>query len=151
MTSAIANMRIDRITPAAIQAWGDICPLMTQRTFDGPISCSENMGTNYRCNCCHSEPQTGADVMRKLSAIAFIIIMITAPLPALAYTQEDADACTPDAMRLCQNAIPDASRVAQCLVQNKQQLSPACTGVFNRPRGASVDRERWIKTQSTNY
>ena len=36
-------------------------------------------------------------------------------------------------------------------VQNKQQLSPACTSVFNRPRGASVDRERWIKTQSTNY
>jgi type II secretory pathway component PulL len=89
--------------------------------------------------------------MRKWSAVAFVIIMITAPLPALAYTQEDADACTPDAMRLCQNAIPDASRVAQCLVQNKQQLSPACTSVFNRPRGASVDRERSTKTQSTNY
>ena len=62
--------------------------------------------------------------MRKLSAVAFIIVMITAPLPALAYTQEDADACTPDAMRLCQNAIPDATRVAQCLVQNKQRLKP---------------------------
>ena len=89
--------------------------------------------------------------MRKLSAVAFIIIMITAPLPALAYTQEDADACTPDAMRLCQNAIPDANRVAQCLVQNKQQLSPACGNVFNRPRGASVDRERTLKAQGTNY
>jgi type II secretory pathway component PulL len=89
--------------------------------------------------------------MRNWSAVAFIIIMITAPLPAIAYTQEDADACTPDAMRLCQNAIPDASRVAQCLVQNKQQLSPDCTKVFNRPRGASVDRERWIKTQGTSY
>ena len=40
--------------------------------------------------------------MRKLSAVAFITMMITAPLPAIAYTQEDADACTPDAMRLCQ-------------------------------------------------
>jgi hypothetical protein len=89
--------------------------------------------------------------MRNLSAVAFIIVMIAAPLPALAYTQEDADACTPDAMRLCQNAIPDAGRVAQCLVQNKQQLSPACAGVFSRPRGASVDRERLIRTRSTNY
>ena len=89
--------------------------------------------------------------MRKLSAFAFIIIMITAPLPAIAYTQEDADACTPDVMRLCQSAIPDASCVAQCLVQNKQQLSPACTTVFNRQRGASVDRERSVKTQRTNY
>jgi type II secretory pathway component PulL len=88
--------------------------------------------------------------MGKLSAIAFIVT-IMAPLPAIAYTQEDADACTPDAMRLCQNAIPDASRVAQCLVQNKQQLSPACTSVFNRPRGASVDREWPVKTQRTNY
>ena len=88
--------------------------------------------------------------MRTLNAVAFIIV-ITAPLSALAYTQEDAAACTPDALRLCQNAIPDASRVAQCPVQNKQQLSPACTSVFNRPRDASVDRERSVKTQRNNY
>ncbi len=88
--------------------------------------------------------------MGKLGAIAFMV-MIMAPLPAIAYTQEDADACTPDALRLCQNAIPDASRVAECLFQNKQQLSPACTNVFNRPRGASVDRERPVKAQGTNY
>ena len=73
--------------------------------------------------------------MLRSSAIAFIA-MIMAPLPAIAYSQEDADACTPDAMRLCQNAIPDAGRVTLCLVQNKRQLSPACTIVFNRPRGA---------------
>jgi len=53
--------------------------------------------------------------MRKFSAVAFVIVMTTAPLPAIAYTQEDADACTPDAMRLCLNAIPDVSRVALCL------------------------------------
>jgi hypothetical protein len=88
--------------------------------------------------------------MGKLNAIV-LMVTIMAPLPAIAYTQEDADACTPDAMRLCQNAIPDASRVAQCLVQNRQQLSPACTSVFNRPRGASVDHERPAKAQSTNY
>jgi hypothetical protein len=87
--------------------------------------------------------------MGKSSVIAFIAT-IMAPLPAIAYTQKDVDACAPDAMRLCLNAIPDASRVTQCLVQNKQQLSSACTIVFNRPRGASVDRERLVKTQRTN-
>ena len=61
--------------------------------------------------------------MGKFSAVAFIITIIV-PLPAFAYTQNDVDACTPDAMRLCWNAIPDAGRVTQCLVQNKQQLSP---------------------------
>ena len=36
-------------------------------------------------------------------------------------------------------------------VQNKQQLSPACSNVFNRPPGASVDRERPVKAQRTKY
>ena len=82
--------------------------------------------------------------MRKLSAVAFIVItiMMTAPLPAIAYTQADADACTPDAMRHCASAIPDVSRVAFCLAHNKQQLNSACAAVFNRPRGASATRER---------
>jgi len=47
--------------------------------------------------------------MLKLSAFVFMV-MIMAP-PAIAYTQKAADACTPDAMRFCQNAIPDAGRV----------------------------------------
>jgi hypothetical protein len=88
--------------------------------------------------------------MLKLIAIAFMVA-IMAPLPAIAYSQEDADACTPDAMRLCQNAIPDESRVTLCLVQNRRQLSPACTLVFNRPRAASVDRERPVNVQKTRF
>jgi len=74
--------------------------------------------------------------MVKLCAIASLITIIT-PLPAIAYTQQDADACTPDAFRLCQNAIPDADRVAQCLAQNKRNLSPACKIVFSRPATAN--------------
>ena len=89
--------------------------------------------------------------MRKLSAVAFVVMMITGPPSAIAYTQEDANACTPDAMRLCQQAIPDESRVALCLVQNKRQLSPACTIVFNRPRGASAARERQENIHKTNF
>jgi hypothetical protein len=77
--------------------------------------------------------------MRKLSTLA-LLVMITAPLPAMAYTQEDAEACTPDAMKLCQSAIPDAGRVTQCLVQNKRQLSAACATVMNRPHDASAAR-----------
>jgi hypothetical protein len=88
--------------------------------------------------------------MAKLSAIA-VVAAIMAPLPAIAYTQEDASACTPDAFRLCQQAIPDASRVAACLIQNRRQLSPACTTVFNRFRGASVDRERPENIRRTHY
>lgn len=73
--------------------------------------------------------------MFKTCAIASFITILT-PLAALAYTQQDVDACTPDAMRLCQNAIPDATRVAHCLAENKLQLSPACKLVFSRPATA---------------
>lgn len=65
-------------------------------------------------------------------------LTVMAPLPALAYTQQDADACTPDAFRLCQQAIPDENRVAQCLATNKRQLSPACAVVFSRPATANA-------------
>ena len=74
--------------------------------------------------------------MRNLSALAGFV-MIMSPLPALAYTQADADACTSDAFRLCQAAIPDEGRVAHCLAANKRKLSPACKIVFSRPRTAS--------------
>ena len=73
--------------------------------------------------------------MRNLAAVAGIVLM-AAPVPALAYTQTDADACTPDAFRLCQHAIPDADRVAACLASNKPNLSPACKIVFSRPATA---------------
>ena len=75
--------------------------------------------------------------MLKLCAIASLFTII-APLPAIAYTQQDADACTPDAFRLCQDAIPDETRVAQCLAQNKRNLSPACKIVFSRPNTAAT-------------
>jgi hypothetical protein len=71
-----------------------------------------------------------------LKSSAIVITLVLAPLPALAYTQSDADACTQDAFRLCQAAIPDASRVAHCLAQNKRNLSPACKIVFSRPNTA---------------
>ena len=75
--------------------------------------------------------------MHKLNALA-LLVMILAPLPAVAYTQEDADACTPDAMKLCQAAIPDADRVRDCLIQNKRGLSTACAAVMSRPHAAST-------------
>jgi hypothetical protein len=74
--------------------------------------------------------------MLKLCAVASLVTIL-APLPALAYSQQDADACTPDAFRLCQQAIPDADRVAQCLAMKRMQLSPACKLVFSRPATAA--------------
>jgi hypothetical protein len=78
-----------------------------------------------------------------MTKLVFIIAALTiAAGPAFAQSQEDQTACTPDVMRLCQQDIPDQSRIVACLVRSRLQLSPACSGVFNRARTASVPRTK---------
>ncbi|MDO9563336.1 MAG: hypothetical protein Q7J60_17110 [Bradyrhizobium sp.] len=48
------------------------------------------------------------------------------PAASEAYSPEQEQACTPDAMRLCSAYIPDVDRITVCMVQNKSQLSPGC-------------------------
>ena len=80
--------------------------------------------------------------MRATMGALVLLAAATAPLPAFAYTQAEAQACTPDAFRLCQQAIPDEGRVAACLLQNRRQLSHACSAVFDTARASSMGRER---------
>jgi len=89
-------------------------------------------------------------VMSKLGAL-IVAVAIMAPLPATAYTQEEANACTPDAFKLCQDAIPDVSRVAHCLAQKKKQLSSPCLAVFNRSSSTLAERARPHNVQETKY
>jgi hypothetical protein len=67
-------------------------------------------------------------------------LVIASSTAAFAYTQQEADACTPDALRLCQAAIPDAHRVGNCLYHFRSQLSPACAAVFARYVGHGAHR-----------
>jgi hypothetical protein len=41
-------------------------------------------------------------------------------------TQAARDACTPDAMRLCKEFIPDQAKVRSCMLSKQSQLSEAC-------------------------
>ena len=88
--------------------------------------------------------------MRKLIAIAFMLT-VAAPLPAIAYTQAEIDACTPDAIRLCQHAFPSPNRVVLCLVKNKRQLNAACTMAFNRARSVVAESQRPAMVEQTKY
>jgi hypothetical protein len=56
-------------------------------------------------------------------AVAFALISFAA---AFAETPEERQACTDDAFRVCQQAIPDRDRVFACLVANHTALSPLC-------------------------
>ena len=88
--------------------------------------------------------------MRKSIALAFLLT-VAAPLSATAYTQEDIEACTPDAMRLCQQAFPNESRVVLCLVKNRRQLNAACTMAFNRARSEIAASERPAAVVQTKF
>ena len=63
-------------------------------------------------------------------ATAFSFLML--PTVGHAYTQDQQQACTGDAFRLCGSEIPDVDRVTACMVRNKSQLSAGCR-VFFRP------------------
>jgi hypothetical protein len=39
---------------------------------------------------------------------------------------EAQQACTPDAMRLCADVIPDVAKVTACMMKKRSQLSEAC-------------------------
>jgi hypothetical protein len=67
----------------------------------------------------------------RIASLAAGIVLASA-LPALAYTQQDANACTNDVMQFCGQAIPDQARITQCLYQNRKRVSPACYAVYKR-------------------
>ena len=52
------------------------------------------------------------------------------PAAGRAYTDEEQQACSDDAFRLCSAEIPDVDRVTVCMVRNKAQLSPRCRVFF---------------------
>ena len=75
--------------------------------------------------------------------IATGLAVLALPAAAQAYSQEQQQACTPDAMRLCGAYIPDVDRITVCMIQNKSQLSPACRAHFRpEPSAAPVNATR---------
>jgi hypothetical protein len=68
-----------------------------------------------------------------LAAALAVPIMPTA---GQAYTQEEQQACSDDAFRLCSAEIPDVDRVTVCMIRNKSQLSPGCRVFFREPEPA---------------
>jgi hypothetical protein len=52
------------------------------------------------------------------------------PAASRAYTPEQEQACSGDAMRVCGAFVPDVDRITVCMIQNKSQLSPGCRVFF---------------------
>jgi hypothetical protein len=52
---------------------------------------------------------------------------------AYAYTPEQQQMCSGDAMRLCGEYIPDVDRITACMIRKYSQLSEGCQAVFDAP------------------
>jgi hypothetical protein len=62
--------------------------------------------------------------------IATTVALAALGTAAQAYTAEQQQICTGDAMRLCASEIPDVERVTACMVQKRAQLSDGRKAVF---------------------
>lgn len=64
------------------------------------------------------------------AAVGLVLGVLAHPGAGLAYTPEEQQACTPDAMRLCGDFVPNVDAITACMIQKKAQLSPQCRAFF---------------------
>lgn len=83
-----------------------------------------------------------------LIAATFAFGMLTTA--SYAYTQEQQQMCTGDAMRLCSSEIPDVDRVTACMVRQRAQLSDGCKAVFRYQPPASATPVNYAPTTKSS-
>jgi hypothetical protein len=73
----------------------------------------------------------------RLAMPAFIILGGLNAAGAQEVSPEVQQACTPDAMRLCQQFIPDRAKVTACMMRSRRQLSQECLTAMRNARGTT--------------
>jgi hypothetical protein len=84
----------------------------------------------------------------RLTMPAFFILGGLTAAGAQEVSPEVQQACTPDAMRLCQEFVPDRAKITACMMRNRRQLSAECLTAMRGSRGAARHyrgRERRVR------
>lgn len=66
------------------------------------------------------------------AGLSLALAVLVQPGTGFAYTPEQQQACTPDAMNLCGEFVPDVDAITACMIRKKAQLSPQCAAFFRR-------------------
>jgi hypothetical protein len=66
------------------------------------------------------------------SIVVGVAVVLGASVSANAQSADDQALCQDDAFRICSATIPDRERTFQCMVQNREALSPGCKAVMAR-------------------
>ncbi|WP_234683682.1 hypothetical protein [Bradyrhizobium monzae] len=83
-----------------------------------------------------------------LAGLSLALAVLVQPGTGFAYTPEQQQACTPDAMSLCGEFVPDVDAITACMIRKKSQLSPQCRAFFRQgpePGEASAGQPTNIK------
>ncbi|UWU78168.1 hypothetical protein N2603_06825 [Bradyrhizobium huanghuaihaiense] len=73
---------------------------------------------------------SGKSILAAIAGVALAVLV--QPGAGFAYTPEQQQACTPDAMRLCGEFVPNVDAITACMIQKKAQLSPQCKAFFRQ-------------------
>jgi len=76
---------------------------------------------------------TQSTQQRLRGAVALLALALTFAISSAAaqqWTSKQRAACEPDAMRLCNQYLPDVQRTSVCMSHYRRYLSPACRAVF---------------------
>lgn len=76
--------------------------------------------------------QINAQQIRRFACVVILGLSAISAAKAEDGSYAQRVACTPDAWRLCSDAIPDVDAVKACMVAKKSQLSRACQATFPR-------------------
>jgi len=60
---------------------------------------------------------------------------------AHAYTPEQQQACSGDALRLCGSEVPNIDRITACMIAKRSLLSPGCRAYFRSAAPAAHGRQ----------
>jgi hypothetical protein len=82
---------------------------------------------------------TSSKFSRCASMLATALVLAM-PTASLAYTVEQEEMCSGDAMRLCFSEIPNVERITACMERQRDSLSEGCRAVFevNTPAAATA-------------
>ncbi|HEY6255233.1 MAG TPA: hypothetical protein VIY51_05510 [Xanthobacteraceae bacterium] len=64
---------------------------------------------------------------------AAALLVWTIGFAAAQGTAQQQQACTPDAMRLCSEFIPDVAKISACMSRKRAQVSAACRAAIKGP------------------
>jgi hypothetical protein len=66
--------------------------------------------------------------------VGLALTFASSPALAQQWNPEQRAACEPDAMRLCQQYVPDVGRTRACMLHYRRYLSPRCRAVIEGGR-----------------